>query len=348
MDTKYTIKTGIFNIHGCWIKVTGNHRILNHFELYFGNFKASDFDHFFITIEPSFELDPLPIRIKGGGAGIDIFMVNNRKFPSVKILYNNFLQGADYDLLVNYTRFLLYWHDKCQAHAGAVVKDGKSYVFFAPQNTGKTTLVLYLLKMGYSLLSDDWVIIGKDGNAYFYPQPINIYDYNLAYSIDWCKEFYGWKARLVQLMMLLRVKFKEKIVPIIPNRIARFGIDWALSKAIKMIPQNITDNNHGKIHKVFWLNRDRNFNTLLIKEIENEDLINRATATFMYEFSEYFRWYYLVAQKGKRIMYIENFKDHIKEILKGALKDISCNEVLIPLHTSPQELGEAILTNISL
>jgi len=339
------MNTEIYNIYGCKLKVTGSQSVLNYFELFFGNFKKINEFQFIIEIVPIFDNSALPIRVKGGKAGIDIIQTSSN---AIKIIYNNFLDGVDYELLVNYARFLLYWFNKCQVHAGAVVKDGKSYVFFAPQNTGKTTLVLYLLRTGYSLLSDDWVIIGKGGDAFFYPQPISIYDYNLAYSIDWCREFYGWRARLVQLVMLLRVKFKEKLVPKIPNRIARFGIDWALSKAIKMIPQNITNNNQGKIHKAFWLNRDRNFNRLLIKEIEKEDLINRATATFMYEFSEYFRWYYLVAQKGNRIEYIENLKNHIKEILSDALKDISCNEVLIPLHTSPQELGDAILKNISL
>ncbi len=337
-----------YDIHGVKIKLIDNIRLSKLFMLYFGNFKRETLSSENINIEiiPFCGKEPLPIRVKGGKAGIDIETIKGEK-ENVKLYYNDFVIGTDLELIVNFTRFLLAWDDKCQVHAGAVAKNGKSYVFFAPQNTGKTTLVLYLLKKGYSLLSDDWLIIGNNGNAYFYPQPISIYDYNLAYSIDWCRELFGWKARLVQLVMLLRVKFKEKIVPLIPYRIARFGINWVLSKAIRMIPQNIPDNIQGKIHKAYWLYRNKNIQKLSINKIEKDDLINRVIATFMYEFSEYFRWYYLVAQEGKSIHYIENFKSHMKEILMEALKDINCYMVLIPSNTSPQELGNTILENIS-
>ncbi|MEM4313246.1 MAG: hypothetical protein QXH95_04240 [Thermoplasmata archaeon] len=339
------LETLFLDIYGCGIKVIGNSNLLNYFKLYFNNFITDDDISITIEIIPTDVNYPLPIRVKGGLAGIDIEK-NNMK-SSYIIYYNNFVSGIDYELIVNYTRFLLFWPDKCQVHAGGVVKDGKSYIFFAPQNTGKTTLVLYLLKKGFSLLSDDWIILGEDKKAYSYPQPVNIYDYNLAYSIDWCREFYGKKAIFVQFIMKLRHKFKEKIVPLIPNRVLRFGVDWFLSMPIKRIPvSGDYSKNSGFIKKAFWLYRDRNFNKINIQRIDREALIERACATYMYEFSEYFKWYYLIAQRGKRIEIIENMQNHLRTALQLILKDVECVEVLIPHNTAPEELGDAILTKI--
>jgi len=63
-------------------------------------------------------------------------------------------------------------------HASAVEKNNKAIIFTALPQTGKTNFLISLLRKGYSFLSDEMVIISREGMAYPYPRPLSIYPYN--------------------------------------------------------------------------------------------------------------------------------------------------------------------------
>ncbi len=64
-------------------------------------------------------------------------------------------------------------------HASAVTKNNKSLIFSAFPETGKTNLVVSLLKTGCLFLTDELILVSKDGIAYPYPRPLSIYPYNI-------------------------------------------------------------------------------------------------------------------------------------------------------------------------
>lgn len=51
-------------------------------------------------------------------------------------------------------------------HAAGILRGNQGYVFFGPSGSGKTTITTLALEQGYTALSDDLVIIKKQGEAY--------------------------------------------------------------------------------------------------------------------------------------------------------------------------------------
>jgi hypothetical protein len=65
-------------------------------------------------------------------------------------------------------------------HCAGVAKDGKAFVFPAHGGTGKTTLSLSLMRMGYDLMGDDLLMVDTaNGTVYPYARPLHLFTYNL-------------------------------------------------------------------------------------------------------------------------------------------------------------------------
>ncbi len=70
-------------------------------------------------------------------------------------------------------------------HLACLEKDGKGMMISAPPDTGKTSLILKCLKsstdnnLGFSLLSDDMVIVSKSGELFSFPKPFTISSHTL-------------------------------------------------------------------------------------------------------------------------------------------------------------------------
>lgn len=64
-------------------------------------------------------------------------------------------------------------------HASAVARDGQAYIFAGRGAAGKTTIALSLLEKGFKLLSEHFVVLGRDSVLSF-PSPLHVMDYNLV------------------------------------------------------------------------------------------------------------------------------------------------------------------------
>lgn len=68
-------------------------------------------------------------------------------------------------------------------HAGAVAHCGRALILPGRSFSGKTTLVLALVRAGASYYSDDYALIDRDGRVHPYPKPLSIRDH-AAVQID--------------------------------------------------------------------------------------------------------------------------------------------------------------------
>lgn len=69
-----------------------------------------------------------------------------------------------------------------QIHAGAVERDGKALLLPAPSGSGKTLLVLGLVKRGFKFLSDDVALVEPD-RAFLQPLPMSPVVKGYAFSL---------------------------------------------------------------------------------------------------------------------------------------------------------------------
>ncbi len=73
--------------------------------------------------------------------------------------------------------FLYYRLPKANAslvHASVASRNGKGIMFAGSGHVGKTTMILQLLKIGFSYLAEDLAIINDEGKVLSYPEPIRI------------------------------------------------------------------------------------------------------------------------------------------------------------------------------
>ncbi|MCM8808258.1 MAG: hypothetical protein NC926_10040 [Candidatus Omnitrophica bacterium] len=332
------LNTFYFDVHGCGIEIYANDNFFNYFKRPFKNFQNNTISNISIKILPYTGKEVLPIRIKGSYAGFKLSVTQIEGREVISIFYNYNLQKEDIGYLAEFTRFLLNWSDKCQIHSSAVTKGKKGFIFAGRGNVGKTTIVIYLMEKGYSIVNDDWVIITEKGEVYSSPQPLRVYDYNLAYNYRLCNKIFGLRAPLMYVYTKARVKFRESIIPLIPNRLLRYALDKLLSRCIKYINHKCVK---GQIESVFWLNRSKT-KSIEIFPISEREIIDRMIANFKYEFSDFFKQYYQIAPEEGKISYLENIEAHMTRVLQSAFSGVPCFNVLIPYHTSSEKLCETI------
>jgi HPr serine kinase-like protein len=78
--------------------------------------------------------------------------------------------------------FLFYrlpFRDSTLVHGSVVSFNGSGLLFTGGGHIGKTALSLEMVKRGFSYLGDDLAIVGRDGRAFPYPEPIRIQEQHL-------------------------------------------------------------------------------------------------------------------------------------------------------------------------
>ena len=252
-----------YNIYGLGVSLQVSQPMHSYFDRTYSPFKSSKLssERINIRIIECFT-KPFPLRIKGSHYGFNFKQTRLGSNPQVEIYFNSECTGKDLARIVDFTRFLFYWTDKSQAHAAGVYKNEIGAVFFAPCNTGKTTIALKLVKKGWSLIGDDWIIYDNNGKAYLYPQPIRIHDYNLADNLPWTRFLYGSVfGYFMHYYMKIRLFTRLSIISRIPSRGLRFILSWILNRPI--LEQPVSDFSvesyiPSNIKYAFWLERHDN------------------------------------------------------------------------------------------
>ena len=131
------------------------HPLLSHFEVYTSESFDNEFELFYFENE-------IFLRVNGQISG-------DWNFEETA-----YLKGVIFLQLANviYKKSTNEW--LMSLHASSV-SNGKSSIFFtAPPNHGKTTFAMLLKKVGYRLISDDFIPVDHDGKAYPFPLSVSI------------------------------------------------------------------------------------------------------------------------------------------------------------------------------
>jgi hypothetical protein len=92
-------------------------------------------------------------------------------------------------------------------HASCVSKNSQGILFIARSGGGKTTISTQLLDYGYTFISDNYTLLGPNGQLIGLKEPLNIFSYNLNERI---------KLRLTKLDKL--ILFLKNILYLLTNR----------------------------------------------------------------------------------------------------------------------------------
>lgn len=238
-------------------------------------------------------------------------------------------------------------------HASCVARNDKAHVFIAWMHTGKTNIMLQMLKNGYKYLSDDKIILSKDGYAYPYPKKINLFSYNLD-THPWLKKY------LMEAKLLKRTQFKYKIWllnrlqniinhNIFSSIVINFLIRQAYSSVnsslqFKIDPSLINaevEMNKRRIASAFILIREKGRKKLKIEDIDNLNMECKRIVAIN-DSEDLFK---IRHQHACSFVFPDQYEANIKdetEILENALKNVKMFKAYVPEEGATKETCEEI------
>ena len=275
----------------------------------------------------------LPTRRAGGIKGLLLPLR-----PNEKVLWYNL--GMDAATILEYCEGLMWWNNKTFLHAGAVSKNGKTFVFTGGGGVGKTSLVLNFVKRGYDYIGDDWILLGKNGVAYPLPKTVHIFDYNLK-DEEIARRVLGFKRYYYKFLFKL-FDFGERISP---NRYLRFIFQRFKPRfhvPIQKLYPNIKIAQPTIISRIFFLERKKEEGSIEVSREEGiKELVARLAFVNLFERNYFYKEYYCYAyQFGVRNEKIEKRFEHDYRIIHEALGKTEVYKVTIPKSLD--------LTNINL
>lgn len=162
----------------------------------------------------AFDSSHIYIRLRNGYVKLH----KNLSTNSQMIEYEKSVEGeAVFNLFELLFRRQLLEEGFSLTHASCVGRKDKAYVFVAWAYTGKTNMLLYMLRNGLEYLSDDKIILSRDGYAYPYTLTLNLFDYNVSVH-PWLKDNLIGKHILKNLRFRGKSWVKSRLEFLIRNR----------------------------------------------------------------------------------------------------------------------------------
>ena len=326
MENKLTY----YNIYGFVLAVDSG--IKKTFETEYWRFKVSTQKKVDLYVLKTDKKD-LPVKLRLDTRGIYIPFGKNENI----VFYE---PGVRSDWVLYSIEPLIHWKDKCFLHCGAVSKNGQAIVFPAEGGVGKTTMATFLVSKGYEYLSDDWLIIGKDGNAYPFFKTIHVFDYNLKNKLL-AKKVLGKKRGFYTLLF----KFLDLVPKILPNRFIRIMAERA--KPIFSVDFTILHPNAelGKvcpIRKIYWLKKDPTITNPILKKIDSTKISEKMPYITALETNHFYKNYFEWVYNNLPNLEIEKRIETEKEILKQAFKGTESYELRVPVKIDPTKVFDLI------
>ncbi|MEM2507512.1 MAG: hypothetical protein QXF61_10775 [Nitrososphaeria archaeon] len=181
-------------------------------------------------------------------------------------------------------------------HAGGVSRDNKAILFVGFGGSGKTSLVLRALEIGFKLLGDDHVILDK-GKVLPFPTAISLFKYNVPTKSIWAK---NWNLELELKNWIQKITLGY-IYPVTKAEIKNTNLiskDSKLSKVILLEPSIVE-------HPI-------------VEEITREELVHSWIQNIFMD-SIYFHKYLYAFSYGYDSEFIQRYLENLKEILQENL-----------------------------
>lgn len=215
---------------------------------------------------------------------VNIFFRGNRQ--SLKYLFFNFLEP-----IINYKLM-----DKglCLVHASCFSLNDNGYIIHGYPYSGKTSILLRMLRDRADYVSDEMTIISKEGHAYSYPTPLNLCDYNF-------QQDFPLKLNVSEAIR----KYLNKFIRSATNNSIRPTIEVGLNRIL----------NNCKIVNVCNIKASCIINNVLgpaSSEVENAENI---LAINQYQY-RYFRKVLEAHIKRNRSLHLKNYWDRMLMIIR--------------------------------
>jgi hypothetical protein len=191
-------------------------------------------------------------------------------------------------------------------HASGV-SDGKTATIFAAcKGVGKTLTMINLIRKGGIFLSDDFIILSRNGTVYSYPVAVHLFGHNLKQCPFLLSKLSVRDKMMIMLKNLIYIltrgyaQFQHsiKIQDIFAS--AKIGSSYPLKTLVFLIKTK-----KAKIE---------------IKKIPLQKLIKQLMAVIKFNtfyFSDYLMAYTYLFQKGRAAKYWQDVRNNLKKALKG-------------------------------
>lgn len=249
-------------------------------------------------------------------------------------IYENFVQYiTNYGCLWYIFAIELMKKDCVFLHCGMMAKDGQGKILTGTSGCGKTSTMLEMIThSGYKYMAEDFGILSKEGIMYDMPKKAAIYQSDVKWGNPYLSkaieslsrsERCEWKFK-TRRHINARHNFK-------PSEI--FGKDIAC---------------HAKLDSIFVLQRTLKGNSIECRDINFEELAERAKTASFREIKELYEILCNIRAVGGKAYYADypsvyELEQQYLDIIKPALKGASCYEISVPVDVNPQDTAKEIL-----
>lgn len=324
-------KLTYYNIHGFVIAVDEGMR--EAFDLEYWRFKDSKVNRADMIVEESKESN-LPITLRHAKRGISINF-NEKGIKQVK-----YESGVPGDWVLYTIEPFLNWKDKCLLHCGAVEKDGKAIIFPAEGGVGKTTMAMHLVRKGYSYLSDDWLIIGREGKAYPLFKTLHLYDYNLKRDGKVSRKILGTGKYYYNLLKIYALDLFQAVIPGRYSKIIAERLKPVFSVDVSDINDKAKLGKVSNISKVFWLKKNEKLKRPVLRKISAKEVAEKMPYITLLETNHFFKNYLQWAYGNGENEEIENRLEHDRKVMEECFKNSEVYELEVPAKIKPEEVCE--------
>jgi len=226
-------------------------------------------------------------------------------------------------------------------HASGIVRKGDAIIFPAWPETGKTSLIVALLKLDKSLmmLSDDYVILSASGDAYPYPRPFAVYSYHTSLFLDYFKKRPLDLFRLKMAHILKKFNIPYSRLQKTLNITEPLWIPWS-----QVFPDRLASK--GKLKRVYLLTKTSLSSGFKITPVNLEVIIKHAYLCIIYDLLAPLMQDAIALTSFGFMNVFNDLQKHL-EILRKSLKGCELYNVILPRNTNFNKIAVKILSHMA-
>lgn len=253
-------------------------------------------------------------------------------------------------ILEELLEYLLIRNNATFIHASCVFYKGQCIILHGWRGGGKTSTLLNFLMNGAEYMSDDVVIISKQGNAFPFTTGINLTEFNfrefpelrkarrIRFSLELCIK--KMLSRLYRLSACIPLSTIKKVGDDI-NKINTYYLVIANNVSFKKLFPQGKIRKSSSINRIYFLSRSE-IGNIVVSDIDKESAVAKLFHCREYErldrtrFHSYFNLFSFAS--GKKDNPFERIRDKKREILTEALDGKKLYYIQIPVRMNSKKV----------